>query len=803
MNRIYVQIIALFVSGLNLILAQPCDFTIRGEISDLHDGVPIIGALIRIQGTDFFSQTALDGTYQITNLCPGNYILEVSHPKCTTIKKNIRLKGSLTTNFNLEHHINELDEIILSDSRIAQLNKSLQQVSLDLNDLSSFGGNTLEEALNSIPGAAILKTGAAIAKPIIHGMYGSRVGIVTDGFRQFDQEWGPDHAPFVDFDSFETLQLVKGAAALKYGGDTPGGLLILSSKRKILKDTLFGKTNLNVASNGMGGKWNSMIEKNFSNGFFLKGLFTLKRFGDFNTPNYNLSNTGFFERDFSFYIGVDKFSRGWKLNYSNFNTEAGVLRGAHIGNVQDLFYALNASEPRIINAFTYAIDAPKQQGRHQKVSFKHFTLLKNKWKLEWGYNYQANRRKEFDVRRGGLTDTPAIDLLLQSHSVMGSMSALKFKNWNFEIGMSGLLQDNYSNPNTGVKRLIPDYLKYEAGIYFLGNFQKNNSFIWEWGVRMDYVFNDAKKYYYTEVWKRRGFDSLFKEFERQTIGNQILTNPKLHFLNFSGQTGFTKRITENTNLNASYILSQRAPNPSELFSDGLHHSIAAIEYGSLTLQKETSHKLILSLSESSKKINYSIEPYFSMIKNYIYIEPTGLLQTIRGAFPVWTYRSTEAIMTGIDFNSRVSINALLSLDVGASYTYAQDINNREPLILIPPFNTFQKLRYASKTEIWNIELSHQMRVKQTRFPDSNFEFNMIEGGQLVSKVVDISDTPKGFHLFDLAFSFQLKKKKTSVRQIRLILQNITNTTYRDYLNRLRFYADEMGRNVRVQLNYNF
>ena len=40
-------------------------------------------------------------------------------------------------------------------------------------------------------------------------MYGSRVGIVTDGFRQYDQQWGPDHAPNIDFDSFETLQLIK------------------------------------------------------------------------------------------------------------------------------------------------------------------------------------------------------------------------------------------------------------------------------------------------------------------------------------------------------------------------------------------------------------------------------------------------------------------------------------------------------------------------------------------------------------------------------------------------------------------
>ena len=98
--------------------------------------------------------------------------------------------------------------------------------------------------------------------------------------------------------------------------------------------------------------------------------------------------------------------------------------------------------------------------------------------MEFGYNFQVNDRKEFDVRRGGRTEIPAIDLLLKTHNLVGSLSGIKFNDWNFELGVNGLFQDNFSNPTTGIKRLIPDYLKYEAGIYFLGNFQKTNTFLW-------------------------------------------------------------------------------------------------------------------------------------------------------------------------------------------------------------------------------------------------------------------------------------------------------------------------------------
>ena len=253
----------------------------------------------------------------------------------------------------------------------------------------------------------------------------------------------------------------------------------------------------------------------------------------------------------------------------------------------------------------------------------------------------------------------------------------------------------------------------------------------------------------------------------------------------------------------SYILSQRAPNPSELFSDGLHHSIAAIEYGNLTLQKEVSHKLIMGLSKTSDHFNYTLEPFFSRITDYIYIEPTGLLQSIRGAFPVWSYRSTNVNLAGIDFSSTISINSLFNLDLGASYTHAQDITNHEPLIMIPPFNSFQKLRFQSKKGYWNVELSNQISLKQNRFPNSNFEFDLLEEGKIVTKTVDISESPNGFHRMDAVFSFKLNPNSKRVQQLRLIFQNITNSTYRDYLNRMRFYADEMGRNIRLQFNYSF
>ena len=109
-------------------------------------------------------------------------------------------------------------------------------------------------------------------------------------------------------------------------------------------------------------------------------------------------------------------------------------------------------------------------------------------------------------------------------------------------------------------------------------------------------------------------------------------------------TGLSTLLSNEIESSLSYILSQRAPNPSELFSDGLHHSLATIEYGDLSLSNETTHKLLMSFTKLKGSFSGSLEPYLSKTFNYIFIEPKQLEQTIRGAFPVWEYDATDALL---------------------------------------------------------------------------------------------------------------------------------------------------------------
>ena len=315
MTRYLIVLSIIYLSFSTNLYSQTCNLSVSGKITDLHDESPIIGALVFIEGTNNFSQTDENGEYLIEEICSGPIQLKVEHPSCNSIEKKLDIKKEKIINFKLEPHINELDEIIVTDFIQDQINSSTKESRLGINEINLYSRGSLAEALTFIAGVSSLKTGNSISKPIIHGMYGSRVGIVTNGIRQNDQEWGADHAPNIDLNSFENVQLIKGAAALKYGGDTPGGIIILTSNKKKLIDSLYGNTILNLESNGRGGTLSSKLIKTTSKGHYFEGHFTLKQFGDFKAPNYMLSNTGLKELDFAVKLGKNKIKRDFTNSF--------------------------------------------------------------------------------------------------------------------------------------------------------------------------------------------------------------------------------------------------------------------------------------------------------------------------------------------------------------------------------------------------------------------------------------------------------------------------------------------------------
>ena len=785
-----------------MVNSQNCKNSVSGKVTDLHDGSVLSGATLVVLETGQSTLSDFDGSYKLNDLCQGqNYSVKVMHASCETMTFKLKVSRNLNRDFKLEHHIEELNEIIVSGKAYENQSSSVFENKLSTEILERFSTASLGDALKNLSGVSSLSKGNGIVKPIINGLHSSRIIMINNGVRMQDQEWGKEHAPNIDVNAVGKLTLVKSASALQYGGDAMGGIIIAEGLKIPVKDSLFGKTSISAASNGRGGVFTSQLTKSTKNGWYGTLQGTVKRFGDLESSSYVMSNTGLMEKDFSLRWGVNRFNYGLEAYYAYYSTEIGILRSSHAHGAADQIRAINSNVPLVVRDFTYDIGYPKQDVSHHLVRIKAFKKLNNSSKLSLQYDYQKNHRFEYDIRVGSDRDTPALDLELDTHTAL-----LDFKgalgSFDFKTGVMGRYQNNFANPDTGIRRLIPDYNKYDFGIYGVLDFKINERLQSEGGFRFDYTYMDVLKYYRNTFWEDRGYDVLFPELVIEQVGSQVLTNPRLEFSNVSATLGFKYQIDDNSNLFFNHAIASRAPNPSELFSEGLHHAIARIELGDLRFDSEVGHKTAITFELSNEKFNLTVNPFINNIQDFILIEPTGIRQTVRGNFQVWEYRQTSAQLLGVDLDAIFKINNNFKLSHQLSLVKGYDRNSELPLINMPPVTTKNEISYTNK-KLKNLKIALQSEYvfAQNEYPETNFDVYL--PALETTETVDISTPPSAYHLLNLNASMDFKMTNTSSLTVGLGIANLLNTSYRNYLNLLRFYSDDLGRNFLLNLKFNY
>ena len=353
-----------------------------------------------------------------------------------------------------------------------------------------------------------------------------------------------------------------------------------------------------------------------------------KNYGDHNTPNYLLRNTGLQEANLALQL-----EKSWNNNLflefcaSTFNTEIGILRGAHIGNLTDLEDALTRSEPfYTTEEFTREIQAPRQEvGRHMvKTKFKY--LFKNSSKLELLVAVQNNNRKEFDVRRGGRTNRAALSLKQWTLNTEISYSLPLKKDWLFKIGQQNIRTNNTNAPGTGVSPLIPNYLSYKNGGFIIFGRTKSKSNI-QMGLRYDYDFQNVVY--------------ISSSIPRNVIREQN------NFHNAGALLSYKYTIKPQYLLSFNSGIASRNPAINELYSAGLHQGVSSIKEGNNQLKTEQSLKNTIEYEWlPDPHFSFSALAYHQVFNNYIFLQPQDQFRlTIRGAFPVFEYQQTDASIT--------------------------------------------------------------------------------------------------------------------------------------------------------------
>jgi len=776
---------------------QSCDLTLSGTIAaTTGEGLP--GAAVFISGREQHAVvTDGDGHYVLSGLCAGTYTITIKFLGYKDKEQKLILNTSQVLPIELEEQDEMLEEVVIED-KFKPENETQSVSVLSGKTLDEAKGRSFGEVLREMPGVNTIQTGPTIFKPVIHGLHSQRILVLNNGIRHEGQQWGAEHAPEIDPFIASNIVVIKDAGAIKYGTDALGGVVLVNPAPLPLAATLGGEWNMLANSNGRSGIVSGMLQGGAKkwDGFGWRIQGTGKKGGDFHAPTYMLSNTGFNELNFSAAAGYHKKKNGIEAFYSHFSSNLGILRGSVVESVADLESALEREPPQYTQSFTYQIKNPRQQVSHDLFKLNGERVVgSNTYRFQYGL--QINKRKEFDVRKGNLYDIASINLRLYTHTLDLEWLHAGTKAER-SLGLNGMLQDNTNIYGTQRIPFIPNFTTASGGAFVVEKFHAGAWAI-DAGWRYDFKHYDVS-----------GFDYKNTPYRAQ-----------LNFHSMTGTLGVSRNLGKHMQLTTSVGSAWRPPHVAELYSFGRHQSAGAVEYGLLLAgnegvldinktdyRNENALKWVGTLHYNREKISVEASAYYNYIFNYIYLKPSGITQTFTGPTPYFNYRQTDASFLGTDLSAYYWLYTTLKLTARASLLRATDETNHDYLVFIPSNRYEIGLRYEKDSrKTWrNFYADTQLKyvARQNRAPQylSIEQLQAMEDAGQPIPNFDFMAAPNGYFLWSFATGIS-HAFGSSRMDIKFGVDNMLNTSYREYTNRMKYYANDLGRNFTVGVKYIF
>ena len=629
-------------------------------------------------------------------------------------------------------------------------------------DLRQTTWTNIIDAVAMVPGMAQITTGGGISKPIIRGLGYNRIIVMNEGVRQEGQQWGDEHGIEVDAQNVGSVEVLRGPASLMYGSDAMAGVLILHDAPSPLEGEVSAcvgsefQTNNGLFAYSVNGAGNH-------GGFVWDARFSDKMAHAYkNRYDGYVPGSQFHERGGRLMLGLE---RRWGLSHLRW-TAYHLTPSIAEGERDEVTGELVRCEGRGVRSYHRSL--PFQQVKHYKAVWDNSLNFPHGW-LKAIVGYQQNRRQEFEESAADY------EVFFKLHTVTYDVRYLtrEFDGWKLATGVNGMWQ---KSRNLGEEALIPEYRLFDMGGY------ATVSRSWE-----RWTLNGGLRYDHRHL----SCDAEVGSWEDYTVTN--LQNR--HFEGMTGSVGTVWNANDHFNVRLNLARGFRAPNMSELGSDGVHEGTVRYELGNPKLDAEYSWQADLGVDFESHYVSAQVALFANRISHYIFAQRIGAV--MEEGYNTYEYTQGDARLLG--FEAGIDIHPIHSLHFGSTFSYvdARQLDQPEETRYLP-FTPAPRLTSELKYEI-----THDGRFLNNIYVALGMECYLRQNHYYREGGTETA-TPS-YTLLNLSVGTDLLLRKKKVAELYVTADNLLNRAYQSHLSRLK-YTDincvtgrqgiyNMGRNI--------
>ncbi len=619
---------------------------------------------------------------------------------------------------------------------------------LDEEALAIAPASTLGDLVSGLPGVRSTAFSPGASRPVIRGLSGPRVQVLTNGLGMIDaSSVSPDHQVAVDPAEARRIEIVRGPSTLVFGGSAIGGVVNIIDDRiptEPAEGGVDGHVSAQYSSVDDGRSFGTRLKANAGLVILSLDAFT-RDASDYDVPVFPES---------ALLLAEEGEASGEERSVANTFVEldqvgAGLswigprgFVGTSVKHVETTYGVPgheHEADPLAPDAEAEGVSIGLEQTRYDlrgELDFDAGPFSAARLSAGWAdYAHTEFEGDEVGTRFFSEGGEGRLELIQRQRG-----------GWQGVIGAQ-LLDRTFDA--VGDEAYVPRTAIAEQGLYTVQRYDRGDLGV-EGGVRID----------------KRLLES---------------AAAKRDFTSVSASAGVFLRPSDSWFLGLSAARNERAPSEVELFAEGPHAATGAFEVGDIDLDSEIATSIEGTVHFGAGRFEADLHAYHADYEGFIDLRPTGAEDADSG-LPVFEYVQTDALFRGLEAEAEVRLweDGDRSLVLSGAADWVRASSDLGPVARIPPWSATAGLDWTSRRLDAGLEVRHvgeQDRTAAFERPTDSYT------------LVNLKGAVRPFADRDVTLFAEL--------------HNLTDAEAREHASFQKDIAPLPGRNLRVGVTYRF